>query len=536
MKKELIPWRIVLSDGVLDAENLLIDKPSQSGFATKGYTTIKRGGYVLLDFGREIRGGISICTRSVDSPKKCARCRIVFGESVMEALSEIGEKNATNDHAIRDTEILVPCMGNAVFGNTGFRFFKLEVIDADVSVKAIKAVTDMLDIDEIGSFECSDERLNEIWKTGAYTVYLNMGEYIWDGVKRDRLVWLGDMHPECATVYAVYGNHPCIKRSLDLIKSETPADEWINTLPSYSLWWIINQYEWYIHGGDLGYLTEHKDYITAIIKRIYNVISNPIPDNFNYFVDWSSNSDVATKRVGFFAVLYKCFDVTKKIAELIGCLELFAIADDGQKKILSLDLTVPNHKQMAGIAAYSGMKSAEEMSEKILKVNPLSGLSTFFGYYVLLALGESGNTDLALDVIRGYWGAMLDLGATTFFEDFDIEWCRNAGRIDEVIPEGKVDPHGDYGKYCYLGFRHSLCHGWASGPTAFLTEYVLGIRIAEAGCKKITVEPNLCGLEWAKGSFPTPYGKVTVEHIKHGDRIETKISAPKEVEVIKIGK
>ena len=30
---------------------------------------------------------------------------------------------------------------------------------------------------------------------------------------------------------------------------------------------------------------------------------------------------------------------------------------------------------------------------------------------------------MALDVIRTYWGAMLDLGATTFWEDFNIDCC-----------------------------------------------------------------------------------------------------------------
>ena len=39
-------------------------------------------------------------------------------------------------------------------------------------------------------------------------------------------------------------------------------------------------------------------------------------------------------------------------------------------------------------------------------------------------------------------------------------------RIDELVPPGKKDLHGDFGAYCYVGFRHSLCHGWASGPTA----------------------------------------------------------------------
>ena len=72
---------------------------------------------------------------------------------------------------------------------------------------------------------------------------------------------------------------------------------------------------------------------------------------------------------------------------------------------------------------------------------------------------------------------MLDLGATTFWEDFDLEEAANAAPIDAIVPEGKLDYHHDTGNYCYIGLRRSLCHGWASGPTAWLSEHVLGIKV-----------------------------------------------------------
>jgi hypothetical protein len=47
-----------------------------------------------------------------------------------------------------------------------------------------------------------------------------------------------------------------------------------------------------------------------------------------------------------------------------------------------------------------------------------------------------------------------------------VAWTNNAFRIDELPVAGKKDIHGDYGEFCYKGFRHSLCHGWSSGPAA----------------------------------------------------------------------
>src|SRR5690606_6196616 len=96
------------------------------------------------------------------------------------------------------------------------------------------------------------------------------------------------------------------------------------------------------------------------------------------------------------------------------------------------------------------------------------------------------------------------------------------------------DVHGDYGDHCYVGYRHSLCHGWASGPTAWLTAHVLGIRVTEAGCKTITIQPNLADLDFAEGSFPTPHGVLHVRHVRQPDgRIRSTIKAPKGVRIIR---
>jgi hypothetical protein len=148
-------------------------------------------------------------------------------------------------------------------------------------------------------------------------------------------------------------------------------------------------------------------------------------------------------------------------------------------------------KQAAALLALAALHPPQTINSKVLSQNPLRGLSTFYGYYVLQARALAGDHAGALDVIRHYWGTMLDLGATTFWEHFELDWAQNAGRIDELTPEGRVDVHASYGEHCYIGHRHSLCHGWAAGPTAWLTEHVLGIRPLTAGCTEVLVEPHL---------------------------------------------
>ena len=82
----------------------------------------------------------------------------------------------------------------------------------------------------------------------------------------------------------------------------------------------------------------------------------------------------------------------------------------------------------------------------------------------------SFDKEQAVNVMKEYYGAMIDKGATTFWEDFDIDWGNNSCRIDEFPKENQKDIHGDFGDFCYKGFRHSLCHGWSSGVLAFLNE------------------------------------------------------------------
>lgn len=531
--KYIMPTRIVISENTEDISNLLIDKSMQVGFKNTDCAIIKQGGYVVLDFGRELCGGIAMTVRgtTIEYPEY-AKCRIVFGESVMEALSTIGVKNAQNAHAVRDEVLSVARMGTLTYGETGFRFVKIEAVYGDLTIKAIKAKPDIKDIEYKGSFESNDERLNKIWQVGAYTVHLNMHEYIWDGVKRDRLVWMGDTHPEMSTVKAVFGYDDCIPNSLDFVKDEFLPTEWMNTFPSYSMWWIINHYDWYMQNGDIDYLMAQTDYIEELTDNIINWIKCDEKKEVEIFVDWSSRADVDAALVGVYAVAYKAMDTVKEIFKLAGNDKMIDKCQSAMEYLKGLNVSVPNQKQIAGLCGYSGFSDVKKINDEILSKEPLKGLSTFVGYYVLISKAMAGDYVGALDIIRNFWGAMLDLGATTFWEDFDIDWVENSARVDEIVPEGKNDIHGDFGKFCYTQFRHSLCHGWASGPTAFLSEKIGGIEILEAGCKKVRVKPELADLEWVKISYPTPYGNINIKAEKKDGKTVFNVTAPKEIEII----
>jgi len=491
---------------------------------------------IVLDFGREIQGGLQIVTDG-SGQHSATRLHVRFGESVTEAMTPLGEHGAQTDHAMRDFVMELPWMGVAEAGNSGFRFVYIALADtgANLQLKEINAVFTYRDIPYLGSFRSNDERLNEIWLTGAYTVHLNMQEYIWDGIKRDRLVWLGDLHPEVMTVSAVFGYNDVIPKSLDFTRDITPLPGYMNGMSSYSLWWIIIQRDWYLYQGNLDYLRQQQDYLSGLLRLLFTKLDAEGNEHLGgRFLDWPSSPNAQGLKAGVKALMVMALEAGAEICETLGDKSLAA---ECRKKIELMRKIVPYHnnlKQAAALLALSDMMPAQQANSEVIAVDGPKNFSTFYGYYMLQAQAKAGNYADALDNIRRFWGGMLDLGATTFWEDFNLDWAENAARLDEITPEGKHDIHADFGDYCYRQLRHSLCHGWASGPTAWLTEHVLGVRPVSPGCRKLRIEPHLGDLQWVEGTFPTPLGVVKISHRKTADgKIVSDVKAPKGVKIVK---
>lgn len=537
------PTRIVWQSGqIKNVKQFLKEGKHQATTINKDAIELTNGAdtaAILLDFGKELHGGLEIVT-GLFKGKDPINIRIRFGESVSEAMSTVGKDGATNDHALRDLTLKLPWCGKIEVGNTGFRFVRIDLLDRDrvLLLKEISAISVMRDIPYLGSFKSNDERLNKIWETGAYTVHLNMQDFLWDGIKRDRLVWAGDMHPEVMTILAVFGDNQVVTKSLDFMKGITPLPGWMNgSYSSYSMWWLLIHHQWYLNTGDFKYLQENQAYIYGLLELLEENIDSVGKENFveKCFLDWPTSRDQPEVRKGMQALLAMSFDAGASIALTFKDQDKAEHYKAVASKIKSYKHEFPKRKAPGGLLAMAGIFDPKLINDELLIKDGVKDISTFYGYYVLNAMAMGGNYQGALDVIREYWGAMLDLGATSFWEDFDIDWMENAGRIDEIVPEDKVDVHKTYGDYCYVGFRHSYCHGWASGPTAWLSQYVLGVNVMAPGCKILKIEPHLEDLDWVEGTYPTPYGLVYIKHTKDSEgKIESEIKAPKEIKIIKV--
>ena len=244
IKKYLMPEKLLFKAGdVSGEENIFIKKDIQISTTEPDCLVMSNSGggehaAVLLDFGFEFSGGVKILTEVFGCDSGIPEFRLVFGESAREAMSDISEKNSTNDHSMRDFTVRLPMFSDMEFAQTGYRFIRIELLsdNATVKIKSVLGVFTYRDIPYLGSFRCSDGELNDIYSVAAYTCHLNMQGMIWDGIKRDRLVWIGDMHPEMLTVRTVFGNDPCILRGLDFASRNNPLPMYPNNMVTYAMW------------------------------------------------------------------------------------------------------------------------------------------------------------------------------------------------------------------------------------------------------------------------------------------------------------
>lgn len=93
-----------------------------------------------------------------------------------------------------------------------------------------------------------------------------------------------------------------------------------------------------------------------------------------------------------------------------------------------------------------------ELMLHLLEENPEMGVATPYAYHhVIEALLHVGEKEKALELMRTYWGGMIELGADTFWEAFDPN-------------DTGASPYGN-------AQVNSFCHAWSCTPAWLLREY-----------------------------------------------------------------
>jgi hypothetical protein len=141
---------------------------------------------------------------------------------------------------------------------------------------------------------------------------------------------------------------------------------------------------------------------------------------------------------------------------------------------------------------YFNAQQKQAVKHSVLLNNNIQKITTpYMRFYELEALCAMGEQNYVLKEMKDYWGGMLKLGATSFWEEYN------------PLKKG-AEHYAMYGRE----FGKSLCHAWGASPIYLLGKYYLGVKPTSPAYATYLVEPNLGGLQWMQGKVPTPAGEI----------------------------
>lgn len=475
---------------------------------------------LLLDFGREVAGRLLIESES-PTPSILS---VAYGESEISAMATGLTAGQQGGNYLGTNLIEVPANGIARGPKSGFRYVRIRFLrGAPVSAfRAIRLEGIYYPVEYKGSFESSDPVLNRIWETGAYTAHLCMQDGLWDAPKRDRGRWVGDIDVEGRVINTVFGNSEILEDTLRRLAQDTAPGQHVNGIPSYSALWITSLYSLYEHTGDKAFLESQHSALLRILGRMDQDVG---PDHLLNndvkgweFVDWAPGlyGRTSEARVGTDLQYLRGYSDAVQLLKYLGDApnaDRYAAQDAEMTKAAqsyfdSITKTLGSTWQLNALAVLDHLEGQTSTpseppiwSQVLSKVKQDATsdqvISPYFNAYVLDAMASLDHTPEALAWLRAYWGGMLAEGATSFWESYDLRWP-------------KTNPHLSLQADGTSGYFVSLAHGWSSGPTAWLSENVLGITPASPGYDTVAIRPHLLGLDFAHGSVPTPHGVISI--------------------------
>jgi len=501
----------------LQAGSWNFDSPEARPSAFKLPTETRRAASVertpqglLVDFGRETFGYIKL-----HGVKGKGQVAVYFGESKEEA--QATETCETLEYLPVDQ----PQKGDQTTSlSKAFRYVNIRP-EAGVRLDSVSLLYEFAPVAERGKFRCSDAQLNKIWDVAAYTMHLNTREFFIDGIKRDRWVWSGDAYQSYLMNYYLYFDTPTVNRTQWALRGKDPVTSHINTIMDYSFYWFISVYDAYQYTGDKAQVQQLYPRMQSLMdyclgRRNQDGLMEGLAGDW-VFIDWadglSKQGEVSFEQLLLCRSLESMALCARLVDDQAGAQRYQQLATDLKAKIFATYWNAGKgalvHSRVAGqptdnVTRYANMfaiffdyfspAQAQQVKKSVLLNPQVPKITTpYMRFYELEALCALGEQPYVLKEMKAYWGGMLDLGATSFWEEYD--------------PTKKGAEHlAMYGR----PFGKSLCHAWGASPIYLLGKYYLGVKPLTPGYATYEVVPNLGGLQWMAGTVPTPQGDITV--------------------------
>ncbi len=398
-----------------------------------------------------------------------------------------------------------------------------------------------------GSFTCSDPMMNRIWELGWRTLRVCSEDTYTDTPFRERGLYAGDALPEYAITLATSGDSRLIKRSVgmfadmysDLMQPGTGnGKENGNGMGDFPLI-TLQFYAWaFSRTGDTEFANKYYEgYNNMISAYLKTRTGDGLFKTRGAFIEWTEIDRSATLTT-MQSLIIRSLSTMAWVAEKLGKAEdahrFRSAAGESVKKMRELcwdekkqafrdglknGLPVNHYYPISSAwPVLFGQTTPEQ--DSLLRQHFISTLTdigdtdrkrlaTPYGsFYVLGALYDIGQEDLAEYFIRKYWSPMILKYDDTAWENFG-------------------DGSGDEG-------QGTLSHAWSGSPTYYLTTRVLGVHLGYpefSDPDTVLIAPQASSVSWARGTVPHPGGVIHVDWELRNDILFLDYSAPKGVTV-----
>ncbi len=350
-------------------------------------------------------------------------------------------------------------------------------------------------MEQIGHFSCDNVLHNRIFQVAVDTQRLCMHEHYEDCPWREQGLYAFDSRNQMLTTYYAFGEHSFARANLDLLaqhpgkdaqlRISAPTDDPMR-IPTFSLWWLVEMKEYVEFSGDTTLAEEHWEQMEEMIATNVSwaqndLVTPPGKQEFWNLYEWTDlfmrgkckemvlDYD-GNYHLNFYIALQSVLWMAKRIgkAEFLETyekyLEIYSESycktfwNEEKQGFASyiFEGEQQHYTEYAqALALWSGIckdpKKEKMLYQKLLCGNDFIRISlatSIFKYEALLRYNKECAKQV-FDEIGARWGAMLEQGATSFWEtDMGEADFRKAG---------------------------SLCHAWTSTPVYLYMRYGAGI-------------------------------------------------------------
>ena len=447
----------------------------------------------ILDFGEHLTGYFSFSVRHfgipVDAP---VRLEFIFGETLAEVSEPFDPYTGSLPRSwLQDETVNIDDVPQTIRlpRRYAFRYVKVSVVSASSHGKfgfsniQMEAVTSA-DESRLLPFSPASVEEEALDQVSLRTLRNCMQTVFEDGPKRDRRLWLGDLRLQALASYATYRNYDLVKRSLYILAG-TATDKGLvgtcaferpepmrgdNSILDYTALFASAVLEYLEASGD-GETAE--DLWPLVLKQLEFTLA-PVngeglfipPKGWWLFIDWNRMLD---KQASEHAIILIGLKDTLRLAEKLGhqaevafAPEIISRMEAAAQQYLwdeSLGLFISGaERQVSWVSqawmVLAGVPSPEQGRRALLNAMEYAAaekpVTPYAYHYMVEALLETGLKDEAKELLQGYWGGMIQHGATTFWEVY-------------IPNDGTASPYGNH-------LMNSRCHAWSCTPSYFLRE------------------------------------------------------------------